>query len=970
MVLVLVVLTMVLVVVVSYLATSTSDRTASTYYANNLRAKMIAEDGLSAAVTLLETNTKDGNYITAMPAPSPAPTSHVTEIYRPPTADDYLKTTSAQGDVLASRIDAGAKISSTDQTDPRPDPETVTAALGASFGIKPPGFTAADSFDFNQVVRIGNADGRLVNPDALPAFGQWVRVRNANGELIGRYAFFLEDESMKVNVNVAGNRLGSATYPNLRFNDSLLPTPNTRAPSQIQEIDPSALLPNVAATRATGLDSLLALADPGKRLESKGSLALVTGTTGTSPWKDNTNLQNYAPFTTVYSKDDLTTARGWRRMNLNDVVAQAGATNAGKVAAAHQIADWIRDAWTGPAPLAGLQQYQVYGDDRLRLQLAANIVDYIDSDSIPTDCGDVAPGPGLPPLPVIGIEKIPYLVECDVIYKSDVATPAGAGKAKLSVSFRLNFDNLFDTNLALGASIGKIEITGIPAVIKNSSVPIFDQGTKKFTIPVNGTNGIKSLDIPWGPDNVANGVAGVKTFTTPVVFTQDVTYTPGGTITRFEAGALDVQVFGINGERLDSTRMALRDLNAKWSNASSNAISEDFLEQHRSASAMCATYEAVVQPSGSIRTLSFGDPRYRAQVMTKRWYNLTRTDVTRFPTSDDQAELDARAYAVDWYDYIGDRPFLVHRNGPMLSIGELGNVSVCEYPWRTVYLQYAGRPENTVEPAVVARVQERRGSAPAAAANPALLPQDYALLDLFTTSPDPIRVGSININTQNNLPSAVNQGALASLLYRLPADTDTLFEGSAAATSATQKLVTAVANRRVAVAPATGGGPGVAGSKPPLDNNPRHPFFTAGELASVISQNINQSENSTTTGNGRSRTTNLYSLLRSSPGNKSEWKRSYGSDYQVEEPFRKVSDAITTRGNVFRVLYVGQAIKDLNGNGKFDNPNERLSEFLGEAFVERQAVFASKPTAAGSSTQAMKTVGSDYRILSQRSVTE
>ena len=58
-------------------------------------------------------------------------------------------------------------------------------------------------------------------------------------------------------------------------------------------------------------------------------------------------------------------------------------------------------------------------------------------------------------------------------------------------------------------------------------------------------------------------------------------------------------------------------------------------------------------------------------VAAQRYYNLTRTDTTRFTTSDDKAEIDSRAYALDWHDYIGNRPLGIMRNGPLQSIGEL-----------------------------------------------------------------------------------------------------------------------------------------------------------------------------------------------------------------------------------------------------------------------------------------------------------
>ena len=46
-----------------------------------------------------------------------------------------------------------------------------------------------------------------------------------------------------------------------------------------------------------------------------------------------------------------------------------------------------------------------------------------------------------------------------------------------------------------------------------------------------------------------------------------------------------------------------------------------------------------------------------------------------------------------------------------------------------------------------------------------------------------------------------------------------------------------------------------------------------------------------------------------------------------------MSNAITTRGNVFRILYVGQSIKDTNRNSLVDLTQEIQSEYLGEAFV-------------------------------------
>src|SRR5437762_6462102 len=79
----LVLMVLIAIIVVAYLASTRIERSTSSVYANRLRAKIQADSGLTAAVHLLKDNTRYGNYITAMPAPSPTTTPIYTEIYRP-----------------------------------------------------------------------------------------------------------------------------------------------------------------------------------------------------------------------------------------------------------------------------------------------------------------------------------------------------------------------------------------------------------------------------------------------------------------------------------------------------------------------------------------------------------------------------------------------------------------------------------------------------------------------------------------------------------------------------------------------------------------------------------------------------------------------------------------------------------------------------------------------------------------------
>ena len=107
----LVLMALIVIVIVAYLANTRTDRSTSAIYANRIRAKIVAEDGLAAATKLLSNNTRYGNYITAMPVPSPAPAKLYTEVYRPTDsadtttaiANDYLTLTNAAGEILASR---------------------------------------------------------------------------------------------------------------------------------------------------------------------------------------------------------------------------------------------------------------------------------------------------------------------------------------------------------------------------------------------------------------------------------------------------------------------------------------------------------------------------------------------------------------------------------------------------------------------------------------------------------------------------------------------------------------------------------------------------------------------------------------------------------------------------------------------------------------------------------------------------
>jgi hypothetical protein len=1030
----LVLMALIVIVVVAYLSSTRIERSTSLVYANRLRAKITADDGLAAAIHLLKDNTRYGNYITAMPAPVPTPASIYMEVYRPANpadlnpgvkADDYLRLDNAAGEILVSRA-APSPSPATAGPDARPTPEAVPTPLSASspFALSTPNpaLSASNSYDFNQIVTVGTRTGRLVQPSPSPspppAFGQWVNVRNnaTPPEVIGRYAFYIEDESMKLNVNVAGNNVGGA---NTRINDLAVPSTSPAPSTQIEEIDPGAVLPMVSPTpnRTLADTTLTGLGNSGGRLSSRSTLGLLTEWSNTFP--------DYTHMVTVLSRDDNTTARGWQRLDLNALVAGA-TSNADKSTVANRIANWIRDAWTGPIAITTLTATQMFNDDRMRKQLAANIVDYIDSDSIPTEMLDNT-GLSYSP-PIIGIEKIPYIHAIEVIYQASNTTPVpgnstGSHNVTISMKVRFRFLNIFESDLNLADQIKTITVKGVPAVTKGSGAnlsTLLNVASQTFTVtipqnapstvtdlrPVTAIAGVGSLIVPHGTDG--NSSSGARSFETDWLVSQNASFTvPAGESTtnrpRLVGGTLNVTVLEKNAERLDviavttNSQLAGYYYGSPSSGSTSFSSRGDFVEDTvetdgtpRSPLPQIASISLTDHITGSTSTAQFGDPRYRGTALTDRWDNDTRTDAScdtstcgwiatpkkknRVDEFVDQAEINPRAYAVDWFDYGGNRPLAFIRNGLMVNIGELGNIATCEYPWRTLYLQHPERPVNTTDTPSATDIPLRRSQA-----------LDYVLVDLLRAGGTNTRTGAININTQQQylpvggtittlpleslfvgiriglpgatptpqpLTQAIPQGTPSSA-DRITSSVNVLVNSTTTPPSGSNFVgtnplpyrIASVSNKRVAL----------AGETATSDNNPPRPYFQNGELVSTLSRLLAASEASDTTTS--SATSNVvYSALRSNPTVRVNPPQNYRKDFEAEQGFREVSNSITTRGNVFRVLYVGQALK----NGIIQ------SEYLGEAFVERQAIFT--PDAANADI--VRTTDSNYKIIANRIVTE
>jgi hypothetical protein len=285
----------------------------------------------------------------------------------------------------------------------------------------------------------------------------------------------------------------------------------------------------------------------------------------------------------------------------------------------------------------------------------------------------------------------------------------------------------------------------------------------------------------------------------------------------------------------------------------------------------------------------------------------------------------------------------------MRSVGELGNVAAAEYPWRTLYLQHPERPSNSSSQLVVSEISHpvtgRRVKA-----------VDWVLADLFRTSNENTRSGGANINLRSEKLSGEHSIV------------DTLFLGAPIGAPATGlsngpqllsndmvlRLSTETGSNSVSTVP-NRRSPSVVTT----DNSPVRPFFQIGELAPVLSRLFSSSmlHPQEVGAGGTSISTVTYSVLRSQPENNTDNNANFRSDMHVEQPFRSVSNSITTRGNVFRVLYVGQSLREVNGEPIV------FGEYLAEAFVERVATFSANAARP-------ETTDSSFQTISQRAVME
>ena len=359
---------------------------------------------------------------------------------------------------------------------------------------------------------VGLTDG--TSPLALPV--NWTYVRDTSGRVIGRYAFWVDDECSKLDLRFAGhsaNAAGNHTRSNgTNFSEiSLLVL--TNAPVGATTNDVANLLKFKTLTNGPATPPVV-------QYSIAGSPAGV----------DINTWHKMRPYVTSYSLHDDRSPDGKRRLNLNAVVTL---TNTAQRIEAETFA--IRDAITNSLPSFGLRYYSANSgsavtptlDDQLAYatKIAANIRDALDTNNIATiikfdGTAYAANSPDFIPyntmdseLPIaFGKESGPFLSEYfRIVRVIDPLSPTSTASTT-PVSVTLRFAHYIELHNPTSRTITYADLGSDPFVILsnrtswNNSLPpgsVFRLADIKihlpstFSIPANGYAVLTTDGPPW-----------------------------------------------------------------------------------------------------------------------------------------------------------------------------------------------------------------------------------------------------------------------------------------------------------------------------------------------------------------------------------------------------------------------------------------------------------------------------------------
>lgn len=353
-----------------------------------------------------------------------------------------------------------------------------------------------------------------------PLFANWIYVTNSSGALTGRYAYWVDDECSKLDLRTIG-------------------TANRTLGTNLSEISASSLRSLSANLTLSHITNITLLKNATQLPRSTANIRFELGGQAVTNSQDWNAIR---PFITQYSLHDQRSPDGNLAIYLNEFVT----SNNTSAAITSQV-NTIATAITNNIPTFGTRYYQATGpassataatpsaEDQLKYakKIAANIRDFIDSDStatvidrngsayttpasfsIPT-MGNQLPldTPLASDIPLVGKENGPYLNEYAVLTRVISPFPeptATSGSVTITVRFGY-YVELFNTGLK---TINYSELGANPRIIianqmtwLNNSTSVFRPADlqinlpSSFSIPPNGYAVLTTDGPPWNSPN-------------------------------------------------------------------------------------------------------------------------------------------------------------------------------------------------------------------------------------------------------------------------------------------------------------------------------------------------------------------------------------------------------------------------------------------------------------------------------------
>lgn len=374
----LIVIVVLAVVVVAFMQNTMSDHMASRSTVSYCRAQLAAEAGVQSAVAGLWRTTIDGPYATIY---SRDPNSSVPSPYL-----FFAKRQASENSVITRRY------------------PLFSSGFAGSGYFEAPGVPLVDTnarnlpdwrhgqsanrnvtnqsdltVDINRVWQhmTNGLVGLTTNGVRLPIPVNWIYISNSTGEIIGRFAYWTDDECSKLDVATAGNDTNGP------WNSSL----SRKYGTNLGEVSLS-YLTNSSPGGSGGLltqsqvDNLLAFKRAALAFEDK-SLLRFSLTNGATAIADADVWNKLRPYITTAAYHDRRAPDGKLKLNLNAVIT-ASPTDTARI---QQEMEAITAAITNNMPEFGARAASDATADNKEFyvrKIAANIRDFVDADSAPT----------------------------------------------------------------------------------------------------------------------------------------------------------------------------------------------------------------------------------------------------------------------------------------------------------------------------------------------------------------------------------------------------------------------------------------------------------------------------------------------------------------------------------------------------------------------------------------------------------